>query len=188
MNRESSVIIVIASIISISGFLTNLLKRAGTDQIVQDNNSIIWFRLGVMVSVILSIVIYFFGWGKVKFPESFILCGYALIISGLCIRWIAIISLGNAFTVKIATQKNQKLKTNGLYKMIRHPSYTGLLMYYLGFGLIMHNLICLFILILFPLTVVLNRIRYEEPVLVNHFGTEYEAYRQRTRKLIPWIY
>ena len=111
-----------------------------------------------------------------------------LVFAGLALRWAAVLSLGSAFTVQIAILTNHSLKTDGVYKYIRHPSYTGLLLYYLGLGLAMQNWLCLLLLVAGPLIAVLNRIRLEENVLRGHFGEAYSDYVSRTGKLIPFIY
>ncbi|HKC35820.1 MAG TPA: isoprenylcysteine carboxylmethyltransferase family protein, partial [Chitinophagaceae bacterium] len=80
------------------------------------------------------------------------------------------------------------LKTDGIYKKIRHPSYTGFLMYYIGLGLIMQNWICLLLLTLVPFLVVLIRIKHEELVLNRHFGDQYKSYTQNTWKLFPYVF
>ena len=72
--------------------------------------------------------------------------------------------------------------------MIRHPSYTGLLLYYLGLGIVMQNYFSIFILLLLPIYVVINRIKTEEKFLINFFGDEYIEYQNRTYKLIPKLY
>jgi len=84
--------------------------------------------------------------------------------------------------------KDQQLIKNGIYKLVRHPSYSGLLLYYLGLGLIMHNYISLSILIIGPLFAVAMRIRKEEQFLEDHFGEDYRLYRMTSHRLIPFIY
>jgi protein-S-isoprenylcysteine O-methyltransferase Ste14 len=77
--------------------------------------------------------------------------------------------------------------TTGLYSTIRHPSYLGLLVMALGWSLGFRSLagVLLTLLMLFPL---IARIRSEEALLEEHFGSEYAAYRARTYRLIPGIY
>ena len=83
---------------------------------------------------------------------------------------------------------NNKEITTGIYKKIRHPSYTGLLMYYFGLGIVMQNWICIVILSVIPMGVVFFRIKKEEAVLTSHFGTAYKTYMRQSYKLFPLIY
>ena len=183
-------IISIAFIISFSGFLINFIKKEDGTGIMfeQDAKTLLIFRSVIPVALIASILIYFSRFGQHEHFRIFFLLGYLFIISGLIVRWIAVLSLGKAFTVKVSILKDQRLKTDGIYKKIRHPSYTGFLMYYLGLGLIMQNWICLLILILAPLVVVLLRIKHEELVLSRHFGDQYKSYTLKTWKLFPYLF
>jgi protein-S-isoprenylcysteine O-methyltransferase Ste14 len=77
--------------------------------------------------------------------------------------------------------------TDGIYGVIRHPSYLGLLINALGWALAFRSGVGVLLtaLLIPPL---LARIRAEEALLRAHFGSEYEQYRQRTSRLIPGIY
>jgi len=77
--------------------------------------------------------------------------------------------------------------TGGIYAVIRHPSYLGLLLLSLGWGLAFRSWIGV-ILTLLTIPPILARIRAEEALLRAHFGAEYEAYRTRTARLIPGLY
>ena len=82
---------------------------------------------------------------------------------------------------------HDRLVTDGIYGVIRHPSYLGLLLTSLGWGLAFRSGVGL-LLTLATTIVVLGRISAEERLLGSHFGAEYEAYRRHTARLIPGIY
>ena len=96
-------------------------------------------------------------------------------------------SLGRRFSGLVAIQPEHRLMTGGLYGVIRHPSYLGLFVLMLGWGLTFRSGVGVVIAVL-SLVVVLARIGSEERLLSETFGPEYEAYRSRTRRLIPYIY
>jgi protein-S-isoprenylcysteine O-methyltransferase Ste14 len=77
--------------------------------------------------------------------------------------------------------------TSGLYGFIRHPSYLGLFVLALGWGLAFRSGVGVLIAVLM-LTVVLARIESEERLPSESFGDEYDAYRARTWRLIPYVY
>jgi protein-S-isoprenylcysteine O-methyltransferase Ste14 len=79
------------------------------------------------------------------------------------------------------------LVTGGLYGIIRHPSYLGLFVLMLGWGLAFRSGVGVIIAVL-SLLVVLARINSEERLLSESFGAEYEAYQSRTWHLIPYVY
>ncbi|HEY9764977.1 MAG TPA: isoprenylcysteine carboxylmethyltransferase family protein, partial [Chroococcales cyanobacterium] len=77
---------------------------------------------------------------------------------------------------------------SGLYRFIRHPSYTGSLICFLGMGLSYSNYLSLLLMFFAPLLALVNRIGVEEKVLNKIFGQEYADYVSRTKKLLPGIY
>ena len=95
--------------------------------------------------------------------------------------------LGRRFSGLVAIQPGHTLVTTGVYGLIRHPSYLGLLVSSLGWGLAFRAGVgvLLAVALIPPL---LARINAEERLLYSEFGAEYEAYRARTSRLIPGIY
>jgi protein-S-isoprenylcysteine O-methyltransferase Ste14 len=139
-------------------------------------------------------------WGMITigFTAGFILAGplnqfwlgfgTGLLVIGIIIRWVAILQLGKAFTVDVAITDTARLKTDGIYERIRHPSYLGILMIVTGFSSAM-NSIYSFLVLLVPVSIaILYRISVEEKVLIGEFGSNYIEYKKETKKIIPWIY
>jgi protein-S-isoprenylcysteine O-methyltransferase Ste14 len=114
--------------------------------------------------------------------------GMSLIVAGMIIRFVAIFSLKSMFTPNVIIQTEHVLKTDGIFKKIRHPSYSGSLLSFLGLGLALGNWISL-VVIFVPIAVIfLYRIRVEEKALISAFGEDYLEYRKVTKRLIPFIY
>lgn len=112
----------------------------------------------------------------------------AMLVFGMILRWTAILSLGKAFSVNVAIRPEQKVYQSGLYSVLRHPSYTGLLLALVAVGLSERNWIS-FAVVLIPTTAaLLYRIHVEESALQEAFGAEYVSYSRRTKRLIPGIY
>ncbi|MBV8739040.1 MAG: isoprenylcysteine carboxylmethyltransferase family protein [Alphaproteobacteria bacterium] len=122
-------------------------------------------------------------------------------IDGDAIRWLAMVLrgaggalriwpvfvLGNWFSGLVAIQPGHRLVTTGVYRVIRHPSYLGLLISSLGWGLAFRSGIgVLLAALLFP--PLLARISAEEKLLRSQFGAVYDSYRARTSRLIPGLY
>ena len=122
-------------------------------------------------------------------------------VDGNTIRWLGVVLfvvggalciwpvfvLGNRFSGLVAIQPGHTLVTNGIYGVIRHPSYLGLLMNSLGWAFAFRSLVgvLLAVLIVPPLVA---RISAEERLLSSQFGDEYDAYRNRTWRLVPGLY
>ncbi|HZC35739.1 MAG TPA: isoprenylcysteine carboxylmethyltransferase family protein [Chthoniobacterales bacterium] len=113
--------------------------------------------------------------------------GLILFLAGSIFRLAAAFALGRRFSGLVAIQPDHQLKTDGLYRYIRHPSYTGLLISLIGFVLIFRRVIGL-VLKIFIFLLLLSRMNDEEKFLEAHFGVEYQTYRQRTKRLVPFLY
>lgn len=113
--------------------------------------------------------------------------GVALFVAGGSLRLWPVFVLGRRFSGLVAIQPGHTLVTNGVYSVIRHPSYLGLLVSSLGWGLAFRSGVGVLLtaLTILPL---LARIRAEEALLRTQFGADYDAYRARTSRLIPWLY
>jgi protein-S-isoprenylcysteine O-methyltransferase Ste14 len=111
-----------------------------------------------------------------------------ILILGLGIRAIAVVSLGNAFSANVALRTGQTLRRSGLYRFVRHPSYFGLELIFLAFGLNLRNWACFAVVLIPPTLALLYRIHVEETALRLAFGEEYETYSRCTKRLIPWVY
>ncbi|MEO7166670.1 MAG: isoprenylcysteine carboxylmethyltransferase family protein [Spartobacteria bacterium] len=126
--------------------------------------------------------------GRIPYPEIVFFTGLILFILGLIIRWIAIVHLGRFFTVNVAIAADHELIKTGPYRHVRHPSYTGTLLIFLGFGLCTLNYFSLAVIFL-PITAAfLWRMHVEEEALKEAFGDRYLSYAASTRRLIPLIY
>jgi protein-S-isoprenylcysteine O-methyltransferase Ste14 len=114
--------------------------------------------------------------------------GLALYFLGGVVRLIPVFELKNRFSAFVAVQEGHKLKTDGMYRVVRHPSYAGLLITTIGWCLVFRSSIGL-LLTLGILVTIVGRIRAEERFLHEEFGEEYNAYRRQTRwRLLPFVY
>ena len=113
--------------------------------------------------------------------------GVVLFTAGSALRLWPVFVLGHRFSGLVAIQPGHTLVTSGVYGLIRHPSYLGLLVGSLGWGLAFRSGVGVLLaaLMIPPL---LARIRAEERLLRTEFGAEYDSYRARTSRLIPGLY
>lgn len=113
--------------------------------------------------------------------------GVVLFAAGSSLRIWPVFVLGRRFSGLVAIQPGHTLVTSGVYGVIRHPSYLGLLVSSLGWALAFRSGVgVLLTALLIPPLVA--RIRAEETLLRTQFGGEYEAYCSRTSRLIPGLY
>jgi protein-S-isoprenylcysteine O-methyltransferase Ste14 len=124
----------------LSEILTNRLLRSGkVESKESDKGSIhvIWMTIGAANTAGILLVIFLplpYGYSMVPAYS-----GLALIVIGMCIRFLSIRALGPFFTVNVAIHSDHRLKTDGIYRLVRHPSYSGSLVSFLGFGLSLNN-------------------------------------------------
>jgi protein-S-isoprenylcysteine O-methyltransferase len=114
--------------------------------------------------------------------------GIVLFVFGLALRWYAIVYLGRYFTVDVAIAADHRVVDSGPYRLIRHPSYTGALLCFLGLGICFRNWLALAWAFIPPTLMLLWRIRIEEGALTRALGETYVNYSARTRRLIPFVY
>ena len=113
--------------------------------------------------------------------------GFFLYSAGGVLRLAPVFVLGRRFSGLVAIQPEHRLVTSGLYGVIRHPSYLGLFVAVLGWGLAFRSGVGVAIAVMM-LVVLLARIKAEERLLSETFGAEYDAYRTRTWRLVPHVY
>jgi len=113
--------------------------------------------------------------------------GIGLFLVGGVVRIVPVFVLGRRFSGLVAIQQGHTLVTTGIYRVIRNPSYLGLMIGSLGWVLTFRSIagVVLVALLLVPLVARMNA---EERLLHEHFGAEYDAYRARTWRLVPGVY
>ena len=114
--------------------------------------------------------------------------GCGLFVLGLTLRWYSIIYLGRFFTANVAIHSGHEIIDTGPYKRIRHPSYTGALLAFLGLALSLANWVSLAVVLVPILLAFSRRISIEENALASALGSPYTNYMRRTKRLAPFIY
>lgn len=154
-----------------------------------DKGSLALFDVTGILSIPAGIIVGFTRYGRVRAFETYVAgAGVALMLAGTALRWAAILTLWSYFTVNVSILEGQRVVRCGLYRFVRHPSYTGLLLRYAGFCMALANWFSAALIFLPLLVATLYRIRVEEAALREHFGEEYAAYARVTKRLVPGIF
>jgi protein-S-isoprenylcysteine O-methyltransferase Ste14 len=127
----------------------------------------------------------FFPGGR---TEATFWAGIAVMAAGLALRMWAVFSLGVSFRTTVETHESQKVMQGGPYALIRHPSYSGILLMCCGYGVAVQNWISLGLAVVPPFAVLLYRIRVEENFLSHLLGSTYTDYMKKTKRLIPFLW
>ena len=114
--------------------------------------------------------------------------GMVVLVGGLVLRGWSIKTLGEYFTGSVMVSSDQPVVTAGPYRLLRHPSYTGLLLACAGVGLTTANWVAVAAMVLLPLAAIVWRIRAEEKALLATLGDRYRAYADQHKRLIPLIW
>lgn len=185
---NQNVTVAMGLIFGTSEVLLAIAKRRGKQDAASDAGSLRLIWITVVVSLTAAFLVAgAFPEGRFRDVELTRMVGVALFVSGAALRWYAIFYLGRYFTVDVRIAENQRVIDTGPYRFVRHPSYTGVLLEFLGFALCIGNAWSM--LLLAPVVIVFwYRIRVEERALAQGLGEAYTSYQRRTKRLIPFIY
>ena len=121
-------------------------------------------------------------------PDAFAVAGLVVIWVGLAVRLWAVMTLGGSFSTFVQVDTDQAVVSRGPYRWVRHPSYTGLLLVALGFGLGARNWLSLLICAVVPLLGLLPRMALEESEMTRVLGEQYRSYQRSTHRLVPGLW
>ena len=120
-------------------------------------------------------------------PDWIYYVGIFVMVAGIVFRQWAIAVLGRYFSGVIGVQTEQKVVESGPYRLIRHPSYSGVLVFLVGMGLALQSWVAIFVNVVIFAIAYGYRIIVEERVLVSELGNSYVEYMKRTKRVIPKI-
>ena len=196
-NFESIVFSCIICIFCISELVIRIYadinrKHSVNKRKTSDFGSVFVVVIGIVGSVYFSFLLskndmpWFIS--KLNLPHFFYFIGLMLMLGGLVLRDVSVLTLRKYFTVLVQVTSGQQLIQNGVYKRLRNPSYSGMLLFSVGVAMSLRSAISAILsLIIFTLCVSI-RIRVEEKALRENFGSEFDEYCAHTWRLIPFIW
>jgi protein-S-isoprenylcysteine O-methyltransferase Ste14 len=161
------------------------IRRGGSVIKRKDRFSGLYIFATIFIALILSF--YFAGAHIAMLPGWVFSLGILLIILGILLRQLSMAILGKYFSGVVGIQKDQKVIEKGPYKYVRHPSYTGALMIFIGLGLALQSGAAVLTLIVLFIIAYGFRIYVEEKALISELGEPYLDYKKRTKRLIPYV-
>jgi protein-S-isoprenylcysteine O-methyltransferase Ste14 len=106
---------------------------------------------------------------------------------GVLVRQYAIAILGRFFSLTVQIVEDHKVVEKGPYRFVRHPSYAGVLITFIGLGLAVQSLGALLLLLVVFGVSFGYRMYVEERTLLSELGQDYASYMKRTKRLIPFL-
>jgi len=118
----------------------------------------------------------------------YIAVGVALVALGVLLRQWAVRTLGRFFTFQLTVQTDQRVVDGGPYRVVRHPSYSGLLLSGLGTAIALGNWLSLALLTIPYVIALAHRIQVEEALLRQGLGNDYDRYAASRKRLVPGVW
>jgi len=182
-------LLLVIALFPLSEMALALVRRSrgpSVQRLDQGSMRLLW--LAIVLGLALAVAAQWIP--SARLPESptlIAVVALALVAGGLAVRWTAILTLGRLFTVDVAIQPDHIVIERGIYRFVRHPSYSGLLMAFVGLGVFFANWLSILGLLVPIILAVLHRVAREERALLEAMGHDYAAYFARTRRFIPWL-
>jgi protein-S-isoprenylcysteine O-methyltransferase Ste14 len=161
------------------------LRRRGAVRVKRDRGSRALITVAILVSMLIA---FYFGYAGVgALPDWIFYAGIFLMFLGVLVRQYAIAILGSFFSLSVQIAEDHKVVDKGPYRLVRHPSYTGILITFIGLGLAVQSLGAVLVLLLFFGISFGYRMSVEERTLLSGLGSDYASYMKRTKRLIPFV-
>ena len=114
--------------------------------------------------------------------------GITLFVAGVALRGWSFLALGKYFSPVIEVSPDQQVVATGPYRAVRHPTYAGGMLIFIGVGLASANWVAVAAMTLLPLLIVVWRIRIEENALLAVLGERYRSYAGQHKRLVPLVW
>ena len=162
-------------------------KNAGSEKLDRNSLRVLW--LVIMSAMTAGVWLGLQGIGpRLPFASALGWGSVAIFAVGTFLRWWSILYLGRFFTVDVAVAADHRVVDTGPYRLIRHPSYSGLLLQFAGIALALDRLMSLAVVVIPIFLALCYRIRVEEGALRDGLGEAYNRYMVRTKRLVPWVF
>ena len=193
MNPWIAKAIILAGIVGMAVVRTPHIRRSTVIKVLANRKSTLDNVLVALVSIGLFLPLIWIATPVLAFadyplrPISFG-AGVICLVIGLWLLHRSHVDLGTNWSNTLEIRERHRLVTDGIYRHVRHPMYLALLLYSLGQVLVVFNWVAgPPFLVAFALLVAL-RIGPEERMMLDKFGKDYDAYRARTKRLVPGVW
>lgn len=162
--------------------------RSGAWRGGQDRGSFFWLLVTIVAGFGLAFLFAFRHALPLPDPVIWLIAGIAVAWAGMLLRLWAVVTLGRSFTTLVQVRSEQRVVTGGPYRIVRHPSYLGLLVLFLGFGVALGDVASAAALVVLPAIGLVRRIAVEEAALRTGLGDRYAVYSSGRPRLIPGVW
>jgi protein-S-isoprenylcysteine O-methyltransferase Ste14 len=185
MNKTNLIVMIYFMVIAVYGIAEILLQLKFSNwKFTKTDKKLLPVLVPFYLSIYLPPAEHLFI--KHQLSNSFIIIGFSILLIGIFLRLLSLITLKSNFSLAINPNQSNNLVVNGIYRYIRHPLYLASILMSCA-GCIIFSCITIWIFSLTTLIAVIVRIREEEVALTDKYP-EYAEYKNKTHKLIPFIY
>ena len=122
------------------------------------------------------------------FHPALALAGVVVAAVSLAMFHLTHRALGRNWSVTLEVRESHRLVTDGIYRHVRHPMYTGFWLWAVAQALLLPNWVAGVSGLVGFGTLYAFRITSEERLMLETFGDSYRDYSRRTARLVPWLH
>jgi protein-S-isoprenylcysteine O-methyltransferase Ste14 len=141
--------------------------------------------MGSFILPVLYVFTPLFRFADYQLPTFAMWCGLAVMVYALWLFWRSHVDLGLNWSITLEMRKGHELVTNGVYRRIRHPMYSAIFLFAVAQGMLLPNWLAGWARLVTFAALYATRVGNEEKMMREVFGSEYDAYMQRTGRLWP---
>lgn len=153
----------------------------------QDGGTFRALAIGSPLALIAAGAASFMPWLAIPHPVLAAVLGAAMLVAGAFLRRHCFNALGKSFTGVVIVEQGQRIVQSGIYRTVRHPSYTAAFLMFIGIGVALDSWISVAILFLAHCYLYGRRVAVEEKALLETLGEPYREYMSRTKRFIPFL-
>lgn len=153
----------------------------------QDHGTFRALVIGSPLALAAAVAASLMPWLTISRPVVAAALGTIMLIAGGVLRRYCFNALGKSFTGTVIVSQGQRIVQDGVYRFVRHPSYTAALLMFTGIGLALGSWISVAILVVVHCYLYGRRVAVEERALLETLGEPYRAYSARTKRFIPFV-
>lgn len=167
-----------------NGIIRQALPDASS---AQDAGTLRMLMIGSPLAMLVGVAASFLPWFDMSFPVAAVAVGLVMLVAGGMLRRYCFKTLGKYFTGTVVVRPDQPVIQHGVYRLVRHPSYTAALLMFTGVGVALGNWISVAVLLLAHGILYGIRVSVEERALLSTLGQPYKDYMLRTKRFIPFV-